>query len=56
MRKEMYAEISQLIADDQPAIFLTFPRGNHGFQANVEGVIPGMRLGWDYHKWYFTQP
>ena len=56
VRKEMYAEISQLIADDQPVIFLTFPRGNHGFQTNVEGINPGMRLGWDYHKWYFAQP
>ncbi len=56
VRKEMYAEISQLIADDQPADFLTFPRGNHGFQANVEGIDVGMRLGWNYHKWYFAKP
>ncbi|MFQ5996430.1 MAG: ABC transporter substrate-binding protein [Dehalococcoidales bacterium] len=56
VRKEIYAEISQIIADDQPAIFLSFPRGNHGFQANVEGIDPGMRLGWNYHKWYFAEP
>ncbi len=56
VRKEIYTEISQIIADDQPVVFLTFPRGNHGFQANVEGIDPGMRLSWNYHKWYFAQP
>jgi peptide/nickel transport system substrate-binding protein len=55
-RKKMYAEISQTIADDQPVIFLTFPRGNHGFQANVEGIDVGMRLGWNFHEWYFAEP
>ena len=56
VRKKMYAEISQIIADDQPVVFLTFPRGNHGFQANVEGIDVGMRLGWNYYKWYFAEP
>ncbi|MFC2020391.1 ABC transporter substrate-binding protein [Chloroflexota bacterium] len=56
VRQEMYAEISRIIAEDQPAAFLTFPRGNHGFQANVEGIDIGMRLGWNYHKWYFAEP
>ncbi|MDP3879181.1 MAG: ABC transporter substrate-binding protein [Dehalococcoidales bacterium] len=55
-RKEFYAEISQIIADDQPVDFLTFPRGNHGFQANVTGIDVGMRLGWNYHKWHFAEP
>jgi len=56
VRKDIYGEISRLIAEDQPAAFLTFPRGNHGFQANVEGIDVGMRLGWNYHKWYFAEP
>jgi ABC-type transport system substrate-binding protein len=56
VRKEIYSEISRLIADDQPVIFLTFPRGNSAFQANVAGIEPGMRLGWNYYKWYFAQP
>ncbi len=56
VREEMYAELSQIIAEDQPANFLTFPRGNHGFQANVEGIDVGMRLGWNYHEWYFAEP
>jgi len=56
VRKQMYAEISQLIADDQPANFLSFPRSNQGFQTNVEGIDPGMRLGWNHHEWYFAEP
>ncbi len=56
VRKEIYAEISQLIADDQSAAFLSFPQGILGFQANVAGIDPGMRLGWNYHEWYFAEP
>ncbi len=56
VRKKMYAEISQIIAEDQPAAFLSFPRANPGFQANVEGIDVGMRLGWNYHEWYFAEP
>ncbi|MFC2003913.1 ABC transporter substrate-binding protein [Chloroflexota bacterium] len=55
-RKRMYIEISQIIAKDQPAAFLSFPRANPGFQANVQGIDPGMRLGWNYHEWYFAKP
>jgi peptide/nickel transport system substrate-binding protein len=56
VRREIYARISQVIAEDQPVHFLTFPRSNSGFQANVEGIEPGMRMGWNYHKWYFAEP
>ena len=53
-RKKMYVKISQILAEDQPADFLSFPRVNHGFQANVEGVDPGMRLDWNFQGWYFA--
>ena len=56
VRKKMYAEISQIIAEDQPASFLSFPRANPSFQANIEGIDPGMRLSWNYHEWYFAEP
>jgi peptide/nickel transport system substrate-binding protein len=56
VRKQLYAQISQAIADDQPAIFLTFPRGNSGFRSNVQGIDPGINLSWNYYKWYFAQP
>jgi peptide/nickel transport system substrate-binding protein len=56
VRKEIYGEISRKIAEDQPVNFLSFPRGNHGFQPEVEGIDVGMRLGWNYHEWYFAEP
>ncbi|MFC1954063.1 ABC transporter substrate-binding protein [Chloroflexota bacterium] len=56
VRHKMYAEISRVIAEDQPADFLSFPRANHCFQSNVEGIDIGMRLGWNYHEWYFATP
>jgi len=56
VRKQMYVEISQLIAEDQSADFLSFPRSNQGFQENVAGIDPGMRLSWNYHEWYFAEP
>ncbi|MFH0847252.1 MAG: hypothetical protein V1894_04265, partial [Chloroflexota bacterium] len=55
-RQKMYIEISQLIARDQPVDFLSFPRSNSGFKSNVMGIDPGMRLGWNYHEWYFAEP
>jgi peptide/nickel transport system substrate-binding protein len=56
VRKEIYGEISRLISEDQPVVFLTFPRANHGVQANVKGIDVGMRLGWNFHEWYFAEP
>jgi len=56
VRKKMYIQISQIIAEDQSAAFLSYPRANHSFQANVEGIDVGMRLGWNYHEWYFAEP
>jgi ABC-type transport system substrate-binding protein len=56
VRKAMYGELSQIIADDQPVIFLSYPRSNSGFQQNVQGIDVGMRLGWNYHEWYFAEP
>jgi len=54
-RKQMYAEISRIIAEDQPANFLFFPAANPAFQSNVRGIEPGMRIGWNYHMWYFAE-
>ncbi|MFH1651151.1 MAG: ABC transporter substrate-binding protein [Chloroflexota bacterium] len=56
VRKETYGELSRVIAEDQSVIFLTYPRGNHGFRANVQGIDVGMRLGWNNFKWYFAEP
>jgi len=56
VRKEIYGELSRTIAEDQSVIFLTYPRANHGFRTNVEGIDVGMRLGWNSYKWYFAEP
>jgi peptide/nickel transport system substrate-binding protein len=56
VRRDIYGELGHILADDQAVIFLTFPRGNSGFRSNVAGIDPGMRLSWNYHKWYFAQP
>jgi peptide/nickel transport system substrate-binding protein len=60
-RKQVYGDISRAIADDQPAIFLDFPRHNTGIQATVQGIEmgksgSGINLGWNSHQWYFAQP
>jgi len=52
-RKKLYAEISKLLSEDQPVDFLTFGRGNIGFQKNVKGVEPGISMGYNYHLWHF---
>ncbi len=52
-RKELYAELSRLISEEQPVDFLVFPLANVGFQSNVRGIEPGVNMGYNYHLWYF---
>ena len=54
-RKKMYAELSRLIAEEQSVDFLSYPLSHPAFQDSVAGIEPGMRLGYNYHKWYFLQ-
>jgi peptide/nickel transport system substrate-binding protein len=53
VRKELYAELSQLIAEEQQVNFLAFQLANSGFQKNVKGIEPGINMGYNYHMWYF---
>jgi peptide/nickel transport system substrate-binding protein len=53
VRKELYAELSRLISEEQPVNFLAFQLANHGFQNNVKGIEPGINMGYNYHLWYF---
>jgi len=53
VRKELYAELSQLISEEQPVNFLAFQLANPGFQKNVKGIEPGINMGYNYHLWYF---
>ena len=53
VRRQIYAELSRLLSEEQPINFLAFNRVNHGFQSNVSGIEPGMNMGYNYHLWYF---
>ncbi len=53
VRKQLYAELSQLVAEEQPVNFLAFQLANAGFQKNVKGIEPGINMGYNYHLWYF---
>jgi peptide/nickel transport system substrate-binding protein len=52
-RKQLYAELSQLVAEEQPVNFLAFQLANAGFQKNIQGIDPGINMGYNYHLWYF---
>ena len=53
VREQLYAELSRLMSEEQPADFLAFQLANPGFQKNVKGIEPGINMGYNYHLWYF---
>lgn len=53
-RKRIYGELSKLLSDDLPGNFLAFPQANTGFQKNVEGIEPGISMGYNYQEWFFA--
>jgi peptide/nickel transport system substrate-binding protein len=55
VRRDLYAELSQLVSEEQPVNFLVFQLANVGFQANVRGLEPGINMGYNYHLWYFEE-
>jgi peptide/nickel transport system substrate-binding protein len=52
-RKQIYAELSKVLSDEQPVDFLVFHRANFGFQKNVLGIEPGINMGYNYYLWQF---
>ncbi len=52
-RRQIYAELSHAISEEQPVDFLVFSRVNSGFQKNVMGIEPGISMGYNYYLWYF---
>lgn len=52
-RRQIYAEISHVLSEEQPVDFLVFRRANVGFQKNVKGIEPGISMGYNYYLWYF---
>ena len=53
MRRQIYAEISHVLSEEQPVDFLVFRRANIGFQKNVKGIEPGISMSYNYYLWYF---
>ncbi len=53
VRKELYAELSKLVSEEEPVNFLAFQLATVGFQKNVQGIEPGINMGYNYHLWYF---
>ena len=51
-RRQVYAELSRLLSEEQPVDFLVFHRANRGFQKKVMGIEPGINMGYNYHLWY----
>ncbi|MBI4217090.1 MAG: hypothetical protein HY687_06890 [Chloroflexi bacterium] len=52
-RKKLYAELSRVIAQDQPVNFLAFQYGNTGIQKRVKGIEPGINMGYNFHRWFY---
>ena len=52
-RRKIYGEISRVLSEEQPVDFLVFRLGSVGFQKNVEGVEPGIRMSYNYYLWHF---
>lgn len=53
VRQQIYAELSRVISEEQPVDFLVFSRVNRGFQSNVQGIEPGISMGYNYYLWHF---
>ncbi|MDD5312374.1 MAG: ABC transporter substrate-binding protein [Dehalococcoidia bacterium] len=51
-RKQIYAEISKVISDEQPVNFLVFYKDNYAFRG-VKGVEPGINVLSNFQSWYF---
>ncbi|MGD0856354.1 MAG: ABC transporter substrate-binding protein [Dehalococcoidia bacterium] len=52
-RAKMYGELARLISEEQPVDFITYGRGNRGFQKDVKGIEPGINMGYNYFLWRF---
>lgn len=49
----MYQELARVISEEQPVDFITYSRGNMGFQKTVQGIEPGINTGYNYYLWHF---
>ena len=52
-RRAIYGEISRVLAEEQPVDFLAFQAGTVGIQKRVQGIEPGINMGWNFHRWFY---
>lgn len=56
VRKEKYAEIQQIIAEDSPRIFLFFSKSRSGQNNRVQGIEPTrLGIGWNSEEWFIQE-
>ncbi|HYG60462.1 MAG TPA: peptide-binding protein, partial [Symbiobacteriaceae bacterium] len=53
-RKQIYAEMQKILAEEQPYIWLWFPNSLDGMSARVKGPVNGTPAGifWNFNKWW----
>jgi peptide/nickel transport system substrate-binding protein len=57
VRKQKYAEIQKIIADDSPYIFLFYQKAWSGENKRIQGIIPSpLGIGWNFEDWYIQEP
>jgi peptide/nickel transport system substrate-binding protein len=55
-RKEKYAEIQKIIADDSPYIFLFYQKAWSGQNNRIKGIQPtALGIGWNFDDWYIQE-
>jgi peptide/nickel transport system substrate-binding protein len=56
VRKEKYAEIQQIIAEDSPRIFLFYGKSWSGQNNRIQGIEPAiLGIGWNSDDWFIAE-
>jgi peptide/nickel transport system substrate-binding protein len=55
-RKEKYAEIQRIVADEAPYVFLFYNKAWSGQNNRIKGIDPRpLGIGWNYNDWYIEE-
>ncbi len=55
-RKERYADIQRIIADEAPYVFLFYNKSWSGQNNRIQGIDPSpLGIGWNYEDWYIRE-
>lgn len=52
-RKQIYQQLAGLLSEEQPVEFFAYHQANSGFMKTVQGIEPGINMGYNYYLWYF---